>query len=308
MSHFPISQERAAWLMRRATYASVTVAALIILAKLMAWIVTDSLSMLSTLVDSMLDILVSLINMAAVHYALKPADDDHRFGHGKAEDIASFAQAAFIAGSALFITIEAITRLVSPHVVEHPRLGIIVMLYSIVLTVALLIFQRYVVLRTKSIVISADSLHYKTDLLVNIAVIMALLGSMHMHYIDTLIALIIAAYIFKSAWEIGREAFNKLMDKELDEPTRDRIKAIILEHKHAKGLHDLRTRYSGMQLFIQFHLELDGEMTLHEVHHVSDEIEARILADFPNAEVTIHEDPEGVEEVGLHKEPVKSII
>lgn len=305
----PLSKEQSGRLMRLATYASVTVAGLIIVAKFFAWIVTDSLSMLSTLVDSMLDILVSIINMAAVHYALKPADEDHRFGHGKAEDIASFAQAAFIAGSAVFITIEAITRLVTPHTIESPRLGIAVMVYSIVLTVALLVFQRYVINRTRSTVISADSMHYKTDLLVNLAVIVALLGSMFWDtlYMDTLIALAIAAYIFKSAWEIGREAFNKLMDKELDEPTRDQIKAIVLEHKEVKGMHDLRTRYSGIQLFIQFHLELDGSVTLYDAHKIAEEVEKDILKAFPNAEVTIHEDPEDTEVISLLKEQVKSI-
>lgn len=280
-------------LMRFGTYASVSVASLIVLIKIIAVGATGSLSILSSLVDSALDILASVINLVALHYALQPADEDHRFGHGKAEDIASFAQAAFITGSAFFILSEAVQRIVNAQPIESEAVGIIVMIASMVLTAGLVLFQRYIIKRTHSGVIAADALHYVTDLVVNGAVIISLLLSKAWNapWVDPVIALLIALYICRGAWKVGIRAFNNLMDRELDEDQRNKIKMIILSHKEIHGMHDLRTRYAGTQMIIQFHLELYGTMSLNDAHRISEEVEENICNAFPGSEVTIHQDP-----------------
>ena len=286
-------------LMRWATYASVSVATVLIITKFTAWLLTDSVSLLSTLIDSLLDAAASLINLLAVHHALQPADRDHRFGHGKAEPLASLAQGAFIFGSAVFLLIEAGERFAHPKALVNPEIGYGVMVFSIVLTVTLVIFQRYVVRRSGSLAIRADSLHYQTDVLINGSVILSLFLTSEMRWsaADPLFAAGIAAYIIRTAWKIGLDAFNILMDRELPDEDRNKITEIALAHEGVRGLHDLRTRSSGTHVFIQMHLEMDGEITLNEAHVITDAVELDLLRVFPNAEVIVHEDPEGVEEV-----------
>ena len=286
-------------LMRWATYASVSVATVLIITKFTAWLLTDSVSLLSTLIDSLLDAAASLINLLAVHHALQPADRDHRFGHGKAEPLASLAQGAFIFGSAVFLLIEAGERFAHPKALVNPEIGYGVMVFSIVLTVTLVIFQRYVVHRSGSLAIRADSLHYQTDVLINGSVILSLFLTSEMRWLaaDPLFAAGIAAYIIRTAWKIGLDAFNILMDRELPDEDRNQITEIALAHEGVRGLHDLRTRSSGTHVFIQMHLEMDGEITLNEAHVIADAVELDLLRVFPNAEVIVHEDPEGVEEV-----------
>ena len=282
-------------MMRLATVFSVGVALIIISVKLVAWVMTDSLSLLSSLVDSVLDVLASLISFFAVRYSLQPADEDHRFGHGKAEDIAAFAQSAFIAGSGAFIFIEAISRFITPHKIEHEAVGIAVMVFSSILTLALISYQRHVIKHTNSSAIKADSLHYHTDLLVNALVILSFIVVMvwDVPIVDPILAFVISAYIFMSAWKVGRGAFDKLMDKEFDDSERKRIMDVILSHPEVKGMHDLRTRSSGIKPFIQFHLELDREISLVKAHEISDVVEMELIEIFPNAEVLIHQDIEG---------------
>jgi ferrous-iron efflux pump FieF len=288
-------------LMKLASLSSVLVAATIVFIKLIAWIMTDSLSLLSSLVDSVLDIASSIVNFMAVRYALQPADEEHRFGHGKAEDIAAFAQAAFIAGSGIFIVVEAISRFITPRQIDNETIGISVMLVSSVLTVVLLAVHYYVIKRTNSNVIKADSLHYRTDLLVNILVIVSFISAMFwdMVIIDPILALIISVYIFKSAWKVGRGAFDNLMDREFSDDDRKKITEAVFACKGVKGMHDLRTRYSGITPFIQLHLELDGKMSLIEAHKITDKIETEILKQFPHAEILVHQDIEGREDLPL---------
>ncbi len=279
-------------LMRLATYASTAVAGMLIVAKLIAWMMTGSVSLMATLLDSCLDALASIINLLAVRHALTPADHHHRFGHGKAEALAGLGQAMFITGSAVFLILEAASRLLHPQPVEALGVGIGVMILSIVATIGLMLFQQHVIRKTGSTAIKADHLHYKPDLLVNGAVIAALLlASSGWPGMDPLFAFLIAGYILYSAWEIVRESLDHLMDRELPKQERDRIKAIVLEHPEARGMHDLRTRRSGTTAFIQLHLELDDELDLMRAHAISDEIEAAILREFVDAEVIIHEDP-----------------
>ena len=288
----------AARLMRLATWASVAVAGSLVLVKLFAWFATDSVSILSTLVDSLLDVAASLINLLAVRHALTPADREHRFGHGKAEPLAALGQAAFIAGSASLILFEAGHRLYQPVPISNSTIGIAVMVFSIVVTLALVGFQHYVVRRTGSFAIRADSLHYKGDILVNAAVIVSLLLAERLGWTlaDPLFGGAIAVYILLTAWTIARGSLDMLMDREMPDPDRERIRQLALAHPEVRDIHDLRTRLSGPQAFIQLHLEMDGELRLTRAHEIADAVEAAIIAAFPGAEVIIHEDPEGIDE------------
>ncbi len=292
------SSTEAARLMRLATYASVAVASFLILIKLAAWRYTDSISLLSTLIDSLLDAVASLINLFAVRHALVPADREHRFGHGKAEPLAALGQTAFIAGSALFLVIAAGQRLFDPRPVLHGGIGIAVMVVAIVVTFALTRFQASVVRQTGSVAIKADSLHYLGDILVNGAVIVALLLASEFGWTiaDPLFGLAIAGYIAFIAWRIARGSFDMLMDRELPEAERARIREIALANPDVRDLHDLRTRSSGRRTFIQVHIEMDGTLTLYRAHSVADEVEAALREAFPGAEVMIHQDPHGLEE------------
>lgn len=292
------ASEDAGRLMRLATYASVAVALVLIVAKLGAWFLTDSVAVLGSLIDSALDAGASLVNMFAVRHALTPADREHRFGHGKAEALAGLAQAAFVAGSAAFLFLETIGRLRRPHVIEAGEIGIVVIAVSIVLTLLLVLFQRYVIRRTGSVAIRGDSLHYRGDLLMNLAVIAALVLSSQygMPLADPLFGLAVGAYLVYGAWSIFREARDHLMDRELPDEVRRQIREIAGAHPKVLSLHDLRTRSSGINTFIQLHLELDPDMSLIEAHEISDEVEAMIRAVFTEAEVIIHQDPYGVEE------------
>ena len=288
---------RQARLMRLATYASATVALILIVAKLLAWIWSDSVTLLATLIDSCLDAAASLITLFAVHHALQPADKEHRFGHGKAEALAGLGQSMFIAGSSMFLLLESVSRFLHPHPLKVIDVGIAVMLLSIALTLALIMFQRHVVRQTGSTAIAADSVHYKTDLLVNIGVILALLLTAYgWSGFDPVFAIGIALYILHSAWEIARDAIDQLMDKELSDADRANIKQLALSHPEVKGIHDLRTRKAGLTNFIQFHLELDGHLSLMQAHAIADEVEAIIKKQWADAEVIIHEDPHGLNE------------
>ena len=290
-----VAPAEAARLMRLATYASVSVAATLIVAKLFAWQVSGSVSLLATLVDSVLDALASLVNLFAVRHALSPADQDHRFGHGKAEALAGLGQAAFIAGSAIFLLVEAGQRILAPQAIEAIGAGAGVMLLSIGLTLVLLAFQRHVILRTDSTAIKADSLHYRTDLLVNLSVLLALVLSVWgWPGFDGIFALGIAIYILYSAWEIALHAFDHLMDRELPDEDRARVEQRVGAHPQVRGMHDLRTRRSGTSIFMQLHLELDDELNLLTAHRISDEVEASLMKDWPGAEIIIHIDPVSV--------------
>ncbi|SCA57697.1 Cation-efflux pump FieF [Candidatus Terasakiella magnetica] len=285
-------------LMRAATYASVSVALVLILVKFFAWIATDSVSLLSTLVDSILDAGASMVNLIAVHYALQPADEDHRFGHGKAEPLAGLLQSGFIFASALFLIVETGKRFFNPQAVDNSTMGVAVMVVSIVLTVALVVFQRYVVRKTNSVAVSADSLHYTTDILVNAGVIVALVVSAMTDWLwfDPFVAGVIALYILWSVREIATDAMDLLMDHEFPDKERATIRNAVMSVEDVKGMHDLRTRSSGPQKFIQLHLVLDAQLTLHDSHAISDTVERLLRQLYPDAEILIHTDPDDIEE------------
>ncbi|NND67438.1 MAG: cation diffusion facilitator family transporter [Halioglobus sp.] len=282
----------AARLMRRATLAAITVATALIVAKTVAWVMTGSVSLLASLIDSILDALASLVNLLAVRHALSPADREHRFGHGKAEALAGLGQAAFVAGSAGFLMLEAGRRVLHPAAAEATGVGIAVMLLSIAVTLGLVMYQRYVVKRTDSTAISADALHYRGDLLANAGVILALwLSARGLPGVDPLIAIAIALYILFNAWHILRQSLDHLMDRELPNEERERIIELVLSHPNVLGMHDLRSRRAGIVTFVQLHLELEDDLSLIEAHRISEAVEATLRKAYEGAEIIIHPDP-----------------
>ena len=286
-----------ATLMRRTAWAAVVVAAFLILLKTIAYVITDSIAMMASLADSGLDLFASSINLLAIHQALTPADAEHRFGHGKAEPLAGLAQGAFIAGSVTFLVIESAGRLVSPQVVSHAGVGVAVMAISIVAVFALVLFQRFTVRRTHSIAIGADFVHYLGDLATNLGVVVGILLATEFGWLiaDPIVGLLVAVGLSYSALHVFRQSYDQLMDRELPDDARDRIKTIVMRHNEVRNLHDLRTRAAGISTFIQLHIELDPAISLTRAHEVSDAVEADIMEAFPNAEVIIHQDPHGVE-------------
>jgi ferrous-iron efflux pump FieF len=285
-------------LVRLASYASLAAALTFILVKLAAWIATGSVAVLSSLVDSLLDVIASAITYFAIRHALVPADREHRFGHGKAEPLAALALGAFIAGSAVLIVLESATRLLEPHPVQNEAIGIAIIAFTLIGTLALVGFQSFVVRRTRSVAIRADSLHYSGDLLLNAGVIVSLSLSAWLGWgvIDPVFAGAIALYMLWNAYTVGYDALHMLMDRELPDVDRDRIKKLVLDHPEVTALHELRTRTSGPKNFIQLHIEMDGTITLARAHRIADEVEDAIMAAFPLAEVIIHQDPAGSNE------------
>jgi len=285
-------------LRRLATYASVAVAAVLIAAKFVAWLETGSVALLSSLVDSLLDAAASLVNLVAVRHAMSPADREHRFGHGKAEPLAVLGQSAFITGSAMLLLAEAVRRLLWPAPVENPPAGIAVMVFSIAATIGLVACQRYVVRRTGSIAIIADELHYRSDLVLNLSVIVALVlgGIFNFPLLDPLFGAAIGLWIVYSAAALARLSLFQLMDHELSDDEREKIRGIAQSHPDVVAAHDLRTRVAGPTAFIQIHIEMDGALSLRRAHEISDEVEGQLREAYPHAEVIIHQDPEGLEE------------
>jgi ferrous-iron efflux pump FieF len=285
-------------LRRSATYASVAVAAVLIAAKFAAWLETGSVALLSSLVDSLLDAAAALVNFVAVRHAMSPADREHRFGHGKAEPLAVLGQSAFITGSALLLLAEAIRRLIWPVPVDNPPAGIAVMIFSIVVTIGLVLYQRYVVQHTGSIAITADELHYRGDLFLNLGVIAALLltAALDLPILDPVFGGAIGIWIVYSAGRLARLSLFQLMDHELPDEEREKIREIVQSHPDVVAAHDLRTRVAGPTAFIQIHIEMDGGLSLIRAHQISDEVEASLRDAYPHAQVIIHQDPEGIEE------------
>jgi ferrous-iron efflux pump FieF len=284
-------------MMIRVAIAAVGVAALLVVMKTVAYIVTDSIAMMASLADSALDVFTSSVNLLAIRHALTPADREHRFGHGKAEPLAGLGQGAFITGSAAFLVIESVSRLVAPHPIEHPWLGLGVMAVSIGTTVILVVAQRIVVSRTGSVAVGADRMHYIGDIVTNGGVILGIVASTEfgMLIADPIIGMAVAAILTWSAVHVFRQSYDQLMDRELPDTDREKIKAVVRAHREVKSMHDLRTRSAGVNTFIQLHIELDPEIKLLRAHEISDAVEADLMAAFPRAEVIIHQDPAGVE-------------
>ena len=279
-------------LLRLTGLASVATAMLLILAKTAAWMLTDSIALLASLVDSMMDSAASLINLLAIRYALIPPDDEHRFGHGKAEALAGLGQAMFIAGSSVFLVLQAIERLLRPKPLDDAGIGIAVMVFSIAVTLALITLQRYTIRRTGSTAVRADSLHYVSDLAVNLSIILALLAATAgFPALDAWAGIAIAGYILYSAWHIARDAFHHLLDREVDGAVREAILDLAHQPEEVRGVHDLRTRQSGQQMFVQIHLEMSRDLPLWQAHRAAEWVETAVRKRFPGSDVIAHQDP-----------------
>jgi ferrous-iron efflux pump FieF len=280
-------------LMRLASYASVGVALLLLSGKAVAWWLSDSLAMFSSLTDSLFDVVVSVMNLIAVRYALKPADDDHRFGHTAIEDIMGLAQFVFIVASMVLIILQSIERLANPQPLTHELFGIVVSAASMLITIALVMFQTHVARVSGSLIIAADRMHYVGDILFNASVMLALFltWKFGLYEADGVIAIIIAASVIISTFSIGRRAFDNLMGREMPDSEKQKIIDLLTALPEIRGYHNLRTRYMGMKPIIQMHIDIPDSLSFHEAHEVTEHVEAEILALFPGAEVIVHPDP-----------------
>ncbi|HEX8574454.1 MAG TPA: cation diffusion facilitator family transporter [Allosphingosinicella sp.] len=279
----------------RAALASVVTALFLLLLKGYAAWTTGSVAMLGSLADTGLDLLASLITLYGVRIAAAPADFDHRFGHGKAEALAALAQVGIIAFSALGIGWRAVDRLVGGEETANAEYGIGVSVLAILATLGLLAYQRRIIARTRSVAIETDHVHYQSDLLLNLAVIAALVLDQYLGLTgaDPIFGILIALWLLWGAWRASSRAVDQLMDREWPEEKRRRFVEVAARHPALKGLHDLRTRTSGAHDFVQFHVWVDPEMSVAEAHRVMDEVEQKLEAEFPGVEILIHIDPEG---------------
>ena len=291
-----------ATLIKTSLISSISVSIVILLLKTYALTITGSVSILASLIDSGLDFSVSIMNYIAVKYALEPADHNHRFGHDKIQDMAIFLQSIFFFGSGIFAIIAAIKHYMLKNEIESAPIAIIIMVISIIITLILLIFQTYVIKKTNSNLIKADKLHYLTDLCTNFVVIIGVYFGKDYPVIDVILGGLIACYIIYGSYHLLKSSIKNLMDEEFDDEEKSRIVKIISNFKEVKGLHDLKTRKAGDRSFIQFHLELDGNMTLKESHEIAEKIMSAITKIFTNSEIIIHQDPEGVEEHVQYRE------
>ena len=279
----------------RAAIASAIVAAFLLLLKAGAAWTTGSVAMLGSLADTGLDLVASLVTLWGVRVAAVPADRDHRFGHGKAEAIAALFQVVMISVSAIAIGGRAIEQLVEGGATGEAEFGIGVSLVAIVATFLLLGIQRRVIAATGSIAIATDNIHYKSDLMLNVAVIAALVLDQYARIrgADAIAGIAIAGWLAWGAWTASWTAIDQLMDKEWPEEKRQHFLAVAAQHPELKGIHDLRTRTSGARDFVQFHVWVAHDMTVADAHRVMDEIEAKLEREFPDVEILIHPDPEG---------------
>lgn len=282
----------------RATYASVAVATILILGKAAVWANTGSVALLSSLVDSFVDAAAALVSFLAVRYAATPADREHRFGHGKAEPLAALGQSIFLVGGAVLLMAEAARRMVSPQPVENATAAIAVILFSMVLTAGLVTYQRYVVRRTGSLAINADELHYRSDLVLNSSVIATLvIGSIWpVPLLDPVFGAAIGLWIIYSAIRIARLSLTQLMDRELPDSERERVRAIAESTPEVVAVHHIRTRVAGPTAFIQLHIEVDGATSLAHAHEIAHAVEEQLRREFPHAEIFIHQEPAGAVE------------
>jgi ferrous-iron efflux pump FieF len=285
----------------RAAVASVSTALFLLLIKAYAAWATGSVAMLGSLADTGLDLIASLITLYGVRLAAMPADHDHRFGHGKAEAIAALFQVGIITFSAVGIGWRAVQRLIEGDVTAHAEYGIAVSIAAILGTLGLLAYQRRVIAHTGSVAIETDHVHYQSDLLLNASVIAALVLDQYagLTGADPVFGIMIALWLAWGALRASTRAIDQLMDKEWPEEKRQRFVALAARHPELKGMHDLRTRTSGAQDFVQFHMAVDPAMTVAQAHRVMDEVENKLAVEFPGCEILIHVDPEGhVDEPG----------
>lgn len=283
------------------SYASISVAFILIIVKLSAYHTTGSVALLSSLVDSAIDLIASGITVYGVIVAMRPPDRDHRFGHGKAESLAALSQSLFILGSVLALLYKATDRFISPAPIQNPETGYAVMGIAIVLTLLLLALQTYTIRRTNSLAIASDRLHYIGDVFVNIAVIatFALQSTFDVLWLDPLFALIIAGILLIGAYKIAGKSLRVLMDSELPTDQRNQIIGLMKNVEGVKGVHDVRTRASSSHVIIEAHIEMKASLSLSDAHEITEAVERVVWTKYKNADITIHQDPFGHKEKRL---------
>lgn len=298
-----LSDEQYPLLVKSAAWLATAIALLLVVLKLWAWMLSDAHSLLASATDSFLDLFVSIINLMILRIALRPADNDHRFGHGKAEPLAGLVQAAFVIGSAGLLLFTGVERLINPVVLEKTMAGIVVSVLAIGLTLLLVVYQKWVIKQTNSVAISADSLHYQSDLLLNLGVLLALyLSQAEFLYADGIFTCLVGLYLGVGALKILWLSIDHIMDKSLPENELDIIAGFIEQDAEAMGFHELRTRMVANKRYIQFHLQLADDLSLQKAHSIGHRIESRIIERFTPCEVLIHHDPISVVEQELKTE------
>ena len=288
-----------AGLRKLASRVSLTIAVTLVALKLAAWVATGSVALLTSAVDALVDTGASLVTYFGVRYAERPPDRDHRFGHGKGEAVAAFTQAVFLAGTALILAFQSIDRLIAPELITSIDLGLWVIAGSLAVAAGLVAMQSWVVSKTGSTAIAADRAHYLTDVAVNGAVLVALGVTKLTGWtrVDPLFALAISVYMVWSAYGISQQALTQLLDRELPATERQRIRTVVLGCDGVQDVHDLRTRYAGDRTFVEFHLEVDGGLTVDRGHEIGDVAERAVAALLPGTvEVIAHLEPVGIED------------
>jgi cation diffusion facilitator family transporter len=288
-------------LRRMASIVALVVALALVVVKVWAWVATGSISLLTSAADGLVDVVASTVTFAGVRYAAMPADRGHRYGHGKAEAVAAFVQALLLAGAAVGLAIESVQRLFVPQALNQTGFGIWVIVGSSLAAAGLVGMQTIVVRRTGSTAIAADRAHYVTDVAVNIAVLIALLLEQLLGWsrADAIGALAISLYMLWNARGMAVHALFQLLDRELDEADRARIEAAVLACDGVQGIHDIRTRDSGDRIFVEFHVEVDGALTVEEGHAISDNAEKAVQRLFPSTDATAHLEPAGIKDERL---------
>lgn len=287
--------DEAARVTRTITWASVAVGFVLMLGKLIVYLQSGSVALLASFADSALDLVASLSTFAAVRYAAAPADDEHRFGHGKAESFASLFQALLVAVSATLVAREAFDRFRHPETIHHGSWALMVMGVSLVLTIWLVWMQSRALKKSGSVAVSGDRAHYAADILANISVMIGIAVAAYggIGWVDPLVGFLVALWLLHAAWEVGGDAINQMLDRELPDAERAHIKEIVRAVDGVLDMHELRTRAAGSFVHIQFHLDLSPRITLAEAHEIVVEVEKRLLQEFPAADILIHPDPAG---------------
>lgn len=296
-----LTQTKANKLKKIAAVSSVLLAVVLCVLKAVAVFLTDSLAVLSSMVDSLSDILASVITFFAVKISIKPASVSYRYGYGKIEALSALFQSLFVAVSGFYILCDSIIRFWHPVELKQTNFGLGVMVFSLISTIILVVFQQIVAKKTNSKAIEADSLHYKVDILTNLSIIVSLVfvKIWGIAWVDTVVAVLIAIYLLWNAYDLGKDAVGLLLDRELDNNVREDVLRIVSKHKTSPKIHDLRTRDLGGAYMFEFHLELDGNLNLYTAHRYTDEVEDLIREKYPEAQIIIHQDPSGIREERL---------
>jgi ferrous-iron efflux pump FieF len=297
-SHGPISRGDADAATRLATNVAVGMAVLLVLLKAYAWWNSGSVALLGSLADSGLDLLTSLVMFSAVRYASQPADAEHRFGHGKAEAVAALVQGGLTTGSAILLAYTSVDRFVAGKPVQAPEAGIIVSGIAIVATLVLVMVQRRTIAKTGSVAIQADHAHYQGDVLLNGAVILALVleSYVHLHGADNFFGLMIAGVILVNGYRAARRAWDMLMDRSWPESDQKHLLDLVMAHSQVRHVHELRARTSGFDKFVDFHIWVDPLLTVAEGHRIAHEVEDRLSEKFPHTDFLIHVEPDSPNE------------